>query len=192
DSLQEAGTIMGSGGMVVMDHETCMVDFARYFLDFAQKESCGECVPCRLGTKQLLTILEDICGGRGRPGDIDLLVELAEGIKAGSLCGLGQTAPNPVLTTIRYFRHEYEAHIDQHRCPATACKALIGYRIDQQKCNGCHLCAKNCPVDAIEGKPKEPHQIDQEKCTVCGMCFEHCPDKSRAIERFSEESVDVG
>ncbi len=191
DSLQAAGTIMGSGGMVVMDEDTCMVDFARYFLDFVRKESCGECVPCRLGTKQMLDIFEDIVAGNGAPEDIELLLEIGEAVKAGSLCGLGQTAPNPVLTTIRYFRDECEAHTQEKRCPAMACKALIGYRIDQQKCIGCHLCAKVCPVGAIEGRPKETHQIDQQKCTVCGLCYDRCPPKVRAIERFSGESVDA-
>ena len=174
DSLGAAGTIMGSGGMVVMDEDTCMVDFARYFLDFAQKESCGECVPCRLGTEQLLNILKDITAGRGKPGDIDLLVELAEGIKAGSLCGLGQTAPNPVLTTIRYFRDEYEAHVDQKRCPAKECPGLFRYEINPELCTGCRVCRKKCPVDAITGEKKKPHQIDQEKCTYCGTCFDVC------------------
>jgi len=191
DSLGAVGSIMGSGGLVVMDDTTCMVDFARYFLDFAQKESCGECVPCRLGTRQLLRILEDICAGKGQPEDIDLLVELCEGVKQGSLCGLGQTAPNPVLTTIRYFRDEYEAHVHQKRCPALVCKALIDYRIDAERCSGCHLCAKNCPVDAVSGKPKEVHAIDPQKCIRCGLCFDCCPKKFRAVERFSEQPVEA-
>jgi NADH-quinone oxidoreductase subunit F len=174
DSLRAAGSIMGSGGMVVMDESTCMVDFARYFLDFAQKESCGGCVPCRLGTKQLLAILEDITAGKGQPQDIDLLLELAEGVKAGSLCGLGQTAPNPVLTTIRYFRDEYEAHTRQRRCPAGSCRALIKYAIDAQQCNGCGACRRACPYDAIHGEHKQPHSIQIEVCTRCGICRETC------------------
>jgi NADH:ubiquinone oxidoreductase subunit F (NADH-binding)/(2Fe-2S) ferredoxin/Pyruvate/2-oxoacid:ferredoxin oxidoreductase delta subunit len=185
EKLAEAGSIMGSGGMVVMDESTCMVDVARYFLDFTQKESCGECVPCRLGTKQMLDILEELCEGKGKPDDIELLIELSEAIKSGSLCGLGQTAPNPVLTTIRYFREEYEAHIHEKRCPALACKALIDYVINEEKCTGCRLCSKNCPVEAITGEKKQPHVIDAEKCIKCGMCYEVCPKKFDAVERFS-------
>jgi NADH-quinone oxidoreductase subunit F len=185
ENLAEAGSIMGSGGMVVMDESTCMVDVARYFLDFTQKESCGECVPCRLGTKQMLDILEEICAGKGKPDDIELLAELSEAVKSGSLCGLGQTAPNPVLTTIRYFRDEYEAHIHDKRCPALACKELIDYKINEEKCTGCHLCFKNCPVEAITGEKKQLHVIDSKKCIKCGMCFEVCPKKFSAVERFS-------
>ena len=187
DSLQEAGSIMGSGGIVVMDEETCMVDCARYFLDFAQKESCGECVPCRLGTRQLLDILTGITEGRGKSDDIDLLVELSEGIKAGALCGLGQTAPNPVLTTIRYFRDEYEAHIEG-RCPAKVCKALLTYEISAELCQGCQACKKACPVEAISGERKEVHSIDQSKCVKCSICFERCPPKFHAVERLTGQS----
>ncbi|MCP4606992.1 MAG: NADH-quinone oxidoreductase subunit NuoF [Proteobacteria bacterium] len=182
DSLNAAGSIMGSGGMVVMDESTCMVDVARYFLDFTQKETCGECIPCRLGTKQMLDILVDITQGKGKLEDIDLLVELGEAIKAGSLCGLGQTAPNPVLTTIRYFRDEYEAHINERRCPAKTCKALISYRISSDKCKGCRLCFKSCPAEAITGEKKEVHVVDQSKCIKCGMCLEVCPPKISAVE----------
>ena len=182
DSLAAAGSIMGSGGMVVLDEETCMVDFARYFLDFTKKESCGECVPCRLGTKQMLDILEDITAGKGKPGDIDLLVEIAEGVKKGSLCGLGQTAPNPVLTTIRYFRDEYEEHVQNKKCPAGVCKALIRFEVIEENCIGCMLCTKNCPSNAISGPKKEPQVIDQELCTKCSICFESC--KFNAIARI--------
>ena len=190
DSLIEAGSMMGSGGMVVLDEETCMVDVARYFLDFTEKESCGKCVPCRLGTKQLLTILEDIVEGRGRSGDIDRLEELAQGVKIGSLCGLGQTAPNPVLTTIRYFRDEYEAHINDNACPAKQCKAFITYHIEDS-CVGCGLCLRNCPVDAISGEPKELHYIDQDLCIKCGVCYEVCPPKVFSIEiRTGEERTE--
>ena len=190
DSLIEAGSMMGSGGMVVLDEETCMVDVARYFLDFTEKESCGKCVPCRLGTKQLLTILEDIVEGRGKPGDIDRLEELAQGIKMGSLCGLGQTAPNPVLTTIRYFRDEYEAHINDNACPAKQCKAFITYHIEDS-CVGCGLCLRNCPVEAITGEPKELHYIDQDLCIKCGVCYEVCPPKVFSIEiRTGEEKTE--
>jgi NADH:ubiquinone oxidoreductase subunit F (NADH-binding)/NAD-dependent dihydropyrimidine dehydrogenase PreA subunit len=174
DSLRAAGSIMGSGGMVVMDESTCMVDFARYFLDFAQKESCGACVPCRLGTKQLLEILQDITAGEGTAADIDLLLDVAEGVQAGSLCGLGQTAPNPVLTTIRYFREEYEAHVDRKKCPAGGCTALIQYAIDAHRCTGCGRCRHACPYRAIEGERKQPHTIHDPICTRCGVCRDTC------------------
>ncbi len=175
DSLNAAGSIMGSGGMVVMDEDTCMVDVARYFLDFTDKESCGQCVPCRLGTKQLLDILVDITQGKARPVDIDLLKEIGEAVHAGSVCGLGQTAANPVLSTIRYFRDEYVAHIEQKRCPAASCKELITYTIDDENCKGCKLCIKGCSADAITFvAKKEPVILDQEKCIKCGACFDVC------------------
>lgn len=182
DSLISAGSMMGSGGMVVMDENTCMVDIARYFLDFTQKESCGQCTLCRLGTKQMLSLLEDITQGKGQPGYIDLLVELGEAVNSGSLCGLGQSAANPVLTTIKYFRDEYKAHIEDKCCPALACKALISYRILQDKCKGCTICAKACPTEAISGEKKQVHILDQAKCIRCGMCFEKCPSKYQAVE----------
>lgn len=182
DSLTAAGSMMGSGGMVIMDEDTCMVDVARYFLDFTQKESCGACVPCRLGTKQMLNILEDITAGKGRPGDIELLTELAEGIKRGAICGLGESAPNPVLTTIKYFRSEYEAHIHDKKCPARVCKPLIHYRIVPDKCKGCGLCLKNCPATAITGENKQVHIINQSKCVKCGVCLEKCPPRFSAVE----------
>jgi NADH:ubiquinone oxidoreductase subunit F (NADH-binding)/(2Fe-2S) ferredoxin len=191
ESLAAAGSIMGSGGMVVMDSDTCIVDVARYFIDFTQKESCGKCVPCRLGTRQMLEILESICAGNGKPEDIDVLIELAEGVRAGSLCGLGQTAPNPVISTIRYFRDEYEAHINEKRCPAMACQALIRFRIDPAKCAACGLCKRACPVDAISGEKKKPHIIDTAKCIRCGSCQDACPRKFGAVERFSGIALGV-
>jgi NADH-quinone oxidoreductase subunit F len=174
DALAEIGSMMGSGGMIVMDQDTCMVDVARYFLEFLQEESCGQCNPCREGIKQMLAILSDICEGRGREGDIGLLEELGRMIQNFSLCGLGTSAPNPVLTTIRYFREEYEAHIRDKRCPAGVCKNLFHYEIDPDACTGCRLCALKCPQEAIRGEKKTPHELDQDKCIKCGICYEAC------------------
>ena len=173
EDIVKTGAIVGSGGMIVMDEDTCMVDMARYFLDFTRKESCGKCNYCRIGTKRMLEILERITRGEGRDGDIELLEELAGKIKDGSLCGLGQTAPNPVLTTLKYFRNEYEDHIYNHKCTAGSCKALIHYEITD-KCIGCTACSKKCPVGAISGQVKGQHVIDQTKCIKCGKCEETC------------------
>ncbi|MEA1947421.1 MAG: NADH-ubiquinone oxidoreductase-F iron-sulfur binding region domain-containing protein [Thermodesulfobacteriota bacterium] len=174
DELTKVGSMMGSGGMIVMDQDTCMVDVARYFLDFLKEESCGQCNPCREGIKRMLEILTDICEGNGKDGDIELLEELGAMVQKFSLCGLGTSAPNPVLTTILYFRDEYEAHIKDKKCKAGVCKNLFYYEIDEEACNGCTLCAKKCPQDAITGEKKEPHKLDNEKCIKCGICYDVC------------------
>jgi NADH:ubiquinone oxidoreductase subunit F (NADH-binding)/(2Fe-2S) ferredoxin/NAD-dependent dihydropyrimidine dehydrogenase PreA subunit len=179
--LAKAGSIMGSGGVVVMDETTCMADVARYFLTFTQSESCGKCTPCREGLQRMYQILDRICKGQGHEGDVKELEELARSIKDASLCGLGQTAPNPVLTVLRYFREEVEAHISQRRCPAGVCPALVRYEIDPQKCKACGICRKKCPAEAIEGAPKVIHRIIQEKCVKCGTCYEVCPTKFSAV-----------
>ncbi|MFB3845148.1 MAG: NADH-quinone oxidoreductase subunit NuoF [Candidatus Cloacimonadaceae bacterium] len=174
DSITKTGAIMGSGGMVVMDEDTCMVDIARFFLNFTQNESCGKCTFCRIGTRRMLEILNRITEGKGKLEDIDKLEQLAVNVIKGSLCGLGQTAPNPVLTTLRYFRNEYLAHIVDKKCPAHSCSALLTYSIDPEKCTGCTLCARKCPVGCISGEVKKVHSIDQSKCIKCGACFTNC------------------
>ena len=174
DSVNATGAIMGSGGMVVMDETTCMIDVAKFFLDFTQKESCGKCTFCRIGTKRMLEILTRITEGKGEEGDIERLEELSYQIKDNSLCGLGQTAPNPVLTTIKYFRDEYEAHIRDKKCPAMVCTNLLTYEVHETNCTGCTVCAKNCPVDAISGERKQLHHIDQDICIKCGICYTKC------------------
>lgn len=172
--LTEVGSIMGSGGMIVMDENTCMVDIARYFLDFLKEESCGQCLPCREGILQMSDILNNICLGNGKQSDIALLEELADMVKNASLCGLGTSAPNPVLTTINYFRNEYEAHIRDKKCPAGVCKSLFHYEIDAEACNGCHLCFLKCPQQAVAGEKKQSHEVNQDKCIKCGICYEAC------------------
>jgi len=180
DSLTDAGAMMGSGGIIVMDEGTCMVDVAKYFVNFLKNESCGKCTPCREGLVQMHGILTGITEGRGKDGDIELLEELAEIVKDTSLCQLGATAPNPILTTLRYFKDEYEAHIKDKKCPAHVCKSLITYNIDTKKCVGCQLCAKKCPVEAVSGKAKQTHKINQKACIKCGICYENC--KFKAVE----------
>jgi NADH-quinone oxidoreductase subunit F len=174
DELAKVGSMMGSGGMIVLDQDTCMVDVARYFLDFLKEESCGQCNPCREGIKHMLEILTDICAGNGKEGDIELLEEIGDMVAKASLCGLGTSAPNPVLTTIRYFRDEYEAHIRDKKCAAGVCKPLFYYEIDEEKCTGCTLCAKKCPEVAITGEKKKLHHLDQDKCIKCGICYDGC------------------
>lgn len=181
DSLMAIGSMMGSGGLIVMDEDNCMVDIAKFFLEFTISESCGKCPPCRIGTRRMYEILDRITKGQGEEGDIERLEELANNIKSSALCGLGQTAPNPVLSTIKYFRDEYEAHIKEKRCPAGACKKLTSYVINEDKCKGCSLCARNCPVGAISGEIKSPFKIDPNKCIKCGVCMSKCNFK--AIEK---------
>ncbi len=192
DELSQAGSMMGSGGMIVMDEDTCMVDVARYFLEFLTDESCGKCVPCREGVRQMLKLLTRITRGEGKEGDIQLLEELAVVAKEASLCALGRTAPNPFLSTLQYFREEYEAHVREKRCPALSCKNLISYYIDPEKCKACMNCLRKCPAGAVTGGKKVVHVIDQEKCTKCGTCFEVCPSRFNAVKKISGQPVPVG
>jgi NADP-reducing hydrogenase subunit HndC len=185
DELTKAGSMMGSGGMIVMDEDTCMVDVARYFIAFLTDESCGKCVPCREGLRQMLKILTNITRGQGKPGDIELLEALSETAKEAALCALGKSAPNPFLSTLHYFRDEYEAHINEKRCPALSCKELISFYIDPSKCKACMVCARKCPADAIIGGKNKVHIVDQTKCTKCGTCFEACPPRFGAVTKLS-------
>ncbi|MFO7887762.1 MAG: NADH-ubiquinone oxidoreductase-F iron-sulfur binding region domain-containing protein [Eubacteriales bacterium] len=175
DSLDNIGSMMGSGGVIVMDENTCMVEVARYYMEFLSEESCGKCTTCREGIKLMLDILTNITEGNGTKEDLELLIDICDTVEKGSLCGLGQTAPNPVKTTIEFFKDEYMEHIENHRCPAGVCKNLTSYHIDRDQCIGCGICAKKCPVDAISGEPKKPHEIDQNSCITCGECYENCP-----------------
>ncbi len=189
DELTKAGSMMGSGGMIIMDEDTCMVDVSRYFLDFLTDESCGKCVPCREGMRQMLKILTNITQGKGKEGDIELLEALSETAKEAALCALGKSAPNPFLSTLQYFREEYEAHIKEKRCPALSCKQLIAFYIDPAKCQACMICGRKCPAGAIDGGKNKIHIIDQEKCTKCGTCFEVCPSRFSAVKKISGEPV---
>ncbi len=189
DALSALGSMMGSGGLIVMDEDTCIVDVARYFTSFLCEESCGQCIPCREGLRQMSDILKNITEGKGQAGDVELLEELSEVMSDASLCALGQTAANPVLSTIKYFRDEYEAHVNEKRCPAKVCKALIAYYIEPDKCTACGLCLKNCPSGAVNGGKKIIHWIDQAKCTKCGICFEVCPKRFAAVAKLSGEVI---
>jgi len=189
DELTKAGSMMGSGGMIVMDEDTCMVDVARYFIDFLSDESCGKCAPCREGLRQMLKLLTNITKGKGKEGDLETLEQLSEAAEEAALCALGKSAPNPFMSTLRYFREEYEAHIHQKRCPALSCKELISFYIDPEKCQACGSCFRKCPSDAIIGGKKLIHIVDQDKCTKCGTCFEVCPSRFSAVTKISGEPV---
>ena len=180
---------MGSGGMIVMDEDTCLVDIARYFLEFLSDESCGKCVPCREGIRQMLKVMTNITKGNGKEGDIELLEDMAVATQGAALCALGKTAPNPVLSTLKYFREEYEAHIRDKKCPALSCKKLIAFHIVPEKCKACGSCLRKCPAAAIEGGKKRIHVIDQEKCTKCGTCIDACPVAFNAVRKISGEPV---
>jgi NADH:ubiquinone oxidoreductase subunit F (NADH-binding)/Pyruvate/2-oxoacid:ferredoxin oxidoreductase delta subunit len=182
EALTQAGSMMGSGGLVVMDENSCMVDIARFFMDFTQAESCGKCTPCRVGTRRILELLQKICDGKGQDGDIEKLENLCYEVARNSLCGLGQGAPNPVLSTLKHFRHEYEAHIYEKRCPAKVCRPLIRYEIQAPTCTGCMVCARNCPVEAISGERRQAHYIDAETCIRCGICMQVCNFNAIAVE----------
>jgi ferredoxin len=185
ESLRKVGSMMGSGGMIVMDEDTCMVDVSKFFVQFTNDESCGKCSVCRDGSDALLEVLTRISNGEGREGDVEFLEELGSAVKDASMCGLGQTLPNPVLSTLKYFREEYIAHIKDKECPAKACKALTKFYIDPDKCPGCMLCLKNCPAGAVKGESKHIHVIDQSTCTKCGECLEICPPKVAAVRKVS-------
>jgi NADH-quinone oxidoreductase subunit F len=176
EKLTEAGSMMGSGGMIVMDDRTCMVDVARYFLRFLTEESCGKCTPCREGLKQMLAVFDGLVSGTGRPGDIERIEQLSAAMKLSCLCDLGRSAPNPVLSTLRYFREEYESHLGKNTCPAGICRPLTAYEVVPEKCNGCHACFKACPADAVTGQAKKLHAIDQQKCISCAACYDVCPE----------------
>jgi NADH-quinone oxidoreductase subunit F len=191
ESLQEIGAIMGSGGLLVMDEDTCMVDVARFFLEFTTEESCGKCTFCRVGTKHMLDILTRITEGKGKAEDIEYLEKLGRNIIKGSLCGLGQTAPNPVLTTLKYFRDEYEAHVNEKRCPARKCKKLITFKVIKEKCTGCTLCKRQCPVEAISGERKEVHMINTDKCIACRLCYSACKFDAIEINSDGIKAIDL-
>jgi NADH-quinone oxidoreductase subunit F len=189
EGLTQAGSMMGSGGMIVMDEDTCMVDVAKFYLQFTNDESCGKCTTCRDGSEALLEVLTRITSGYGREGDIEFLEELGMGIKDGSMCGLGATLPNPVLSTIRYFRDEYEAHIKEKRCPSKVCKDLMAFWIDPVLCQACLICLRDCPAQSIAGEKGMVHVIDQAKCTKCGNCYDVCPPRFNAVKKISGEPV---